>query len=203
MYSAEIPRTFVLTVPRCMDRYYNEAKHLNSVGIQCEPFMGIDNEVMRLTPMDTFDIDRVGDRIGQKQIVACLSHYLMWKVMLYCPGDCFWALEWDAEFKPDWKNHYAAAMAVLPDDWDMVYLGSCCCSGRPTRFIGNNLAEVKWPLCGHAIMYRKKALVTLLDIHQKIWAPLDIGMRISSLPRLRVYTILPRMVNQRATPLPP
>jgi hypothetical protein len=52
-------------------------------------------------------------------------------------------------------------------------------------------------------MYRKKALPVLLDVHQKIWASLDIAMEYESLPKLRVYTILPRMVNQRATPLPP
>ena len=52
-------------------------------------------------------------------------------------------------------------------------------------------------------MYRKKSLPVLLDVHQKFWAPLDIAMLYDSLPKLRVYTILPRLVSQRNTVIPP
>ena len=202
MYPVTQPRAFVLTVERMRSKFDEEAAHLTSLGITFEPFLGFDNSLLRLNPEDTFDIDRKGDRIGHKQVCACLSHYLLWKVMLYCPGDAFWGLEYDAQFKPDWKDQYAAAMAVLPDDWDIVFLGSCCCKGLKGRHVGNNLYEVHHPLCGHAIMYRKKALPVLLDVHQKVWGPLDIAMKETSLKQLRVYTLLPRMVLQRSTPIP-
>jgi hypothetical protein len=191
------------------ETYQKESQHLNERGISHEAFIGIDNSVMKLEAVDLYRtkdgkwLGQPNEKAGQKQVVACLSHYLMWKVMLHSPGDSFWGLEYDAEFPADWAAQYYQAIAVLPDDWDLVFLGSCCCKGKPTRHIGNNLYEVHYPLCGHAIMYRKKALPVLLDVHQKIWASLDIAMEYESLPKLRVYTILPRMVNQRATPLPP
>ena len=203
MYTVEIPRTFVLTIPRAQEKYEQERKHLEENGIPSEPFYGLDVERTKLLPVDTFDVDRVGDKICSRHIVAQLTHYLAWKVLSYLPGDAFWLLEYDAYFKPDWKAQYEQAMAVLPDDWDIVFLGSCCCRGRESRHIGNNLYEVKYPLCGHAVMYRKKSLAVMLDVHQKIWAPLDIALMYDSLPKLRVYTILPRLASQRNTVIPP
>lgn len=177
--------------------------HLMQNGIAHEPFYGLDNEVYRVNPIDTFDIDRVGDRIGPKQVCACMSHYLMWKVLSYLPGDSFWCLEDDVELVPNWQQAYRNAMGHVPDDWDIIFLGSCCCDGRPTLDYGGGLYEVKWPMCGHAMQIRQKALPVLLEAHQKLWAPLDIAMYYNSLPNLKVYTILPRMFSQRNTIIPP
>ena len=200
-----IPRTFVITMRRSepIPRFEATSKHLAEMGIPFEPFYGVDNRVCRLLPLDTFDIDRVGDKIGEIHVAAHLTHYLLWKVLSYLPEDSFWALEYDALFEPDWRERFDAAMSVLPDDWDAVFLGSCCTANRPTTHIGKNLYEVHWPLCGHAIMWRKKAMQVMLEVHQKVWAPLDIALFYDSLPKLKVYTILPRIVNQLATTIPP
>jgi len=202
------PRTFVLTVNRPIRRFDETTKHLDEIGIKWEPFIGMDNQVCRLNSKDTFDFDRAGERLETKHVAATLTHYLLWKTMSYQPDDSFVALEFDVRFVNGWKDQFDMAMKVLPDDWDLVYLGSCCCKGRetfpvPHVFPTVNLYEVKYPLCGHAIMYRKKSLETLLDVHQKINMPLDIAMYHMSLPKLKVYTILPRIVDQHATFLPP
>jgi len=195
------PRTFVLTVNRHIARFDKTAAHLTESGLVWEPFYCMDNQICRLTPMDTFDVDRAGERIAPKHICAQMSHYMLWKVMTYLPEDMFWALEYDVVLVPDWRAKFDSAMSVLPDDWDMVFLGSCCCEYRENKPIAKNLFEVKYPLCGHAIMYRKKALHVLLEVHQKFYAPLDIALLNDSLPKLRVYTILPAMINQRDTPM--
>jgi GR25 family glycosyltransferase involved in LPS biosynthesis len=150
----------------------------------------------------TFDLNKAGERLGIGPLVACLSHYMLWMVMSYLPGDSFWVLEDDAEFVDNWRWEYSEAISVLPNDWDVVFLGSCCASWSDKVWVEKNLAEVRYPMCGHAIMYRKKALATLLRIHQKIWAPLDIAMKFDSLPQLQCYTILPRIVNQRGSYIP-
>lgn len=197
------PRTFVLTVNRPIQRFTDTAAHLDSIGLKWERFNGFDNQICKLIPVETFDIDRVGEKIGSKHIAATLSHYLIWSLMSYSGDDSFWVLEYDVRLVDYWQERYAEAMAVLPDDWDMVFLGSCCCNGRETKLIGNNLYEVKYPLCGHAIMYRKKALPILLQEHQKICMPLDVALYYQSLPKLKVFTILPPIVVQAGTPLPP
>jgi len=200
-----IPRTFVISInrPGPIPKYEATKKHLEEVGVPFETFLGLDSEKCRLLPVDTFDVDRKGDKIGNYHIIGHLTHYMMWKTLFHQPEDAFWVLEYDAIMANGWREQFDSAMAVLPDDWDIVFLGSCCAQGRPTTHIGNNLYEVRWPLCGHALMIRKKALPVLLDVHQKVWAPLDIALFEDSLPKLRVYTILPRIVTQLDTTLVP
>lgn len=203
------PRTFVLTVNRPIKRFDDTTKHLDEIGIKWEPFIGMDNQKCRLSSKDTFDFDRAGERLESKHVAATLTHYLLWKVMQYQPDESFVALEFDVRFVDGWKAQFDQAVSVLPDNWDLVYLGSCCCKGREMYPVAiehikvPNLFNVRYPLCGHAIMYRKKCLPTLLDVHQKINMPLDIAMYHMSLPKLQVYTILPRIVDQHATFLPP
>jgi len=198
-----IPRTFVLTVNRPIKRFDDTARHLDEQGIKWEPFIGMDNKICRLQALDTFDFDRAGERLEAKHVAATLTHYLLFKVMQYQSDESFWALEFDVRMVEGWREQYEEAMSVLPDDWDIVYLGSCCCEGRETFPVSKNLYDVRYPLCGHAIQYRKKCLATLLDIHQKINMPLDIAMYHLSLPKLRCYTILPRIVDQDGSFLPP
>lgn len=199
----QVPRTFVLTVRRPIVRFVETAAYLDSIKFPWERFNGFDNQITKLNPGDTFDVDRVGDRIGSKHIAACLSHYLLWGVMAYQPEDRFWVFEYDVRFADGWEAQYEEAMSVLPDDWDVVFLGSCCCEGRETFHVAKNLYDIRYPLCGHAIMYRKKCLETLMDVHQKIWAPLDISLFFGAWRKLRVYTIIPPIVVQHETPLPP
>lgn len=207
--SMNFPRTFVLTVRRPIKRFDETTKHLDEIGIKWEPFYGMDNQVCRLNSKDTFDLDRAGERLEAKHVAATLTHYLLWEVMLYQPDESFVALEFDVRFVEGWQERFNEVMEFLPDDWDLVYLGSCCCKGRNTYPVikndvqSKNLYDVRYPLCGHAIWYRKKCLETLLNIHQKISMPLDIAMFHLSLDKLRVYTVLPRLVEQHATFLPP
>lgn len=197
-----LPRTFVLTVDRPIKRFDECAEHLNSRGVKWERFNGFDNTLCRLSPIDTFDLDRAGERIGPKHICATLSHYLIWKVMEYQPDDSFIVFEYDVRLAPDFEEKYLQAMSCVPDDWDMLFLGSCCTEGRPSLPINGNVYEVKYPLCGHACQIRKKALPVLLREHQRIYQPLDIALYYQSMPQLRVYTVLPAIVGQEGTYLP-
>lgn len=197
------PRVFVLTVNRHIQRFTDTAAHLDDIGMEWERFNGFDNQLCRLLPMDSFDLDRVGEKIGIKHVAATLSHYSIWKLMSYSTDDMFWVLEYDVRMVEGWEAEYERAMSVMPEDWDVVFLGSCCCKGRDTTHIGENVYEVKYPLCGHALCYRKKALPVLLHEHQTIRMPLDVALYYQSFPKLRVYTILPPIVEQHGTFTPP
>lgn len=198
-----IPRTFVLTVDRPIQRFTETAAHLDSLGLKWERFDGVDNQRCRLNPVETFDLDRAGERIGTKHVAACFSHYLLWKVLSYCQEDLFWCLEYDIRLEPNFLERWDQIMQDVPDDFDIIFIGSCCCAGRETKHIKGEVYEVHWPLCGHGLCIRKKALPTLLKEHQKIWAPLDIALFYGALPKLRVYTVIPPLVGQAGTPLPP
>lgn len=205
------PRAFLLTVKRSLPKCEITLAHLKSAGVTTETFFGLDAMELNLSPNNLFErngesLGRFpdgrpvpGEKIGYRPVAACLSHYMLWKVLSYMPEDSFWILEDDAEFVPDWSNRYHEAMNHVPSDWDIIFIGSCCTAGRPSQNLGGGLFEVKYPMCGHALQIRKKALPVLLEVHQRIWAPLDIAMIYDSLPKLKVYTILPRIVNQRGT----
>lgn len=199
----KLPKTWVLTIERQIARFDITAKHLDEMGVRWERFNGYDNLRTRLSPLQTFDLDRVGERIGPKHIAATLSHMAIWYVQLYQPDDSFIVYEYDVELVPDWREQFERAMSVMPDDWDVAFLGSGCRTGRETKHIAENVYEIRYPLAGHALMYRKKALPTLIREHQRISMPLDIAMYHQSFPMLRVYTVVEPIALQRGTPLPP
>lgn len=198
----QIPRVLCLTVDRPIQRFTETAAHLDNIGVKWERFDGLDNQICKLSPVECFDLDRAGERIGTKHVAACLSHYLLWKCMSMQPDDSFWVLEYDARLVDGWREKYEEAMSVMPDDWQVIFLGSCCCAGRETKHIGKNVYEVLYPLCGHAIMYRQSALSVLLKEQQRIYAPLDISLYYGAWQKLRVYTIIDPIVVQAGTPLP-
>lgn len=197
------PRIFVLTVDRPITRFDETAIHLDSRDIKWERFNGFDNQKCRLSPIDTFDLDRVGERIGPKHVAACLSHYLVWKVMEYQPDDSWITLEYDARLPENYSERFEQIMKDLPDDWQICFLGSCCCAGRPTTHIKGEVYEVLYPLCGHGQLVRRSALPVLLKESQRVYAPLDIALYENALPKLRTYTVIPPLVTQAGTPLPP
>lgn len=198
-----MPKVWVLTVDRPIQRFADTAAHLNSLGVKWERFNGFDNQRLKLSPIETFDLDRVGERIGPKHVAACLSHYLLWSLQSYRDEDSFLVLEYDARLPNNYQQRFEHVANDLPEDWQCCFVGSCCCSGRPTRHIKGDIYEVYFPLCGHAIWWRKSALPILLRECQRVYMPLDIHLFMNVLPKLRTYTVLPPLVTQAGTPLPP
>ncbi len=198
-----LPRTFVLTVDRPIARFVRCAEHLDSLGIKWERFNGFDNTVCKLTPVETFDLDRVGERIGPKHVAATLSHIALWYVMMFQPEDSFIAFEYDVSLPPDFEARFHDEMSVVPPEWDVVMLGSCCTEGREKTHVGKNVYAIREALCGHAFLIRKKALPVLIREQQRIYAPLDIALTLGAFKKLNVFAILPSLVGQAGTPLPP
>lgn len=199
------PRAFVITLKRTSERYAKEQEHLRSVGISAEPFYGLDAAIAGLQTDHTYEVDNPGTNyhMGPKLVALYLSHYMLWRVLQYLPEDVFWVLEDDAQWDAEWAKQYAEAMSVVPKDWDLVWLGSCCTGERVAKCIAKNLYDVRYPLCTHAYQVHKKALATMIDVHQKVWAPLDLALMFDSMPQLNVYTILPRLAAQWNTCIQP
>lgn len=198
------PRTFCISLRRATERWERERKHLDSIGMKYERFLGIDADVSGLVTTHTFEHDNPGAGyiIGKKSVCLCLSHYMLWGALTLCEGDAFRILEDDSKWEPNWKERYGAAMRVMPEDWDMIFLGSCCAEDKPKAKVNGEVWEVKYPMCMHSYMVRKKALPKLLECMEKVDGPLDISLfRVMDI--LRVYTILPRLSDQFNTLIPP
>lgn len=194
-----IIRTFCITLPETPERKERARAHFSESGIhQVEWFNGVHAEKMGLSTLHPYELDHPGSgfRMGFKPTGIWLSHYILWNILSHLYDDYFLVLEDDAKFLPDWHPRFVQALNDVPGDFDALYIGSCCCNGRPTKHVKGEVYEVKYPLCSHAVVWARKAIATLLATHRKCYAPIDISVTLHSFDKLKVYTVLPRLVEQ-------
>jgi GR25 family glycosyltransferase involved in LPS biosynthesis len=198
-------RQFIITVPSSKERFDLTMAHLATEGLAPTPFVGISADISGLETKWTYEVDHPGSgyRIGPKHVAMNLSHYMLWKVCSFIEGDSFIIFEDDVRFVVGWRPHFEDAVAHLPSDWDMLYVGSCCCAVNSNAPIHGRLHKTKYALCTHAYAVRKKALLILLEHCQKVWTHIDINIMFGAFPHLNCYAIIPRLADQQDTIIPP
>ncbi len=203
-------RTFVLSLPdneapgrkaAAMAHFKSAKPPLHDVQF----FNGIHAERAGLATCHTYELDNPGTnfRMGFKPTGIWLGHIMLWSALMLVHEDHFMILEDDAKFQDGWHTHFVQALQDVPPDFDMLYIGSCCTEHAPKTQIKNRVWEVKYPQCTHAYVVAKKALPTLLRTNRKAYAPMDIAIMLHSAPSLKVYTVLPRIVDQWNTNIDP
>jgi GR25 family glycosyltransferase involved in LPS biosynthesis len=197
-------RPFVVTVREMPERTEFIQNHFKSFGVEAENFSGINGSIAGVRTEHTYEVDNPGSgwRIGHKEVATWLSFYMMWSAMIYMPEPYFWSLEWDCRFQTNWKARLESAILNTPKDFDMLFVGSCCCGAARRSHVMGEVWDVRYPVCGHSTIIAKKALPVLLETQRKIYAPLDLSLMYHSLPLLKVYTVLPRICDQFNTELP-
>lgn len=201
-----IIRTFVITLPEKPERREKAMAHFKERGIHAYQFFnGLHAEKAGLSTVHPYEVDHPGSgfRMGFAPTGIWLAHVMLWSVLNFLHDDHYLILEDDARFPEDWHGRYTEALRSVPGDFDMLYVGSCCCKGRPTTHIKGEVFEVKYPQCTHAYIVAKKAIPLLLARHRKCWAPIDIALMLESHEHLKVYTVLPRIVEQFNTEILP
>lgn len=194
-------RTIFISLPHeSPERTEAARKHFAEHGISAELFVGVHGEKMGLIQTNPYMVDRKpGDELfyaGPKPLGIFLSHYSLWTMMQHLPDEHVFILEDDAKFEDGWKEKFEGAMQDVPADFDFLYIGSCCSKHEPTRLIKGLVHEVKYPMCFHAYVVAKKAVPHLLATNRDCYAPIDISVKFHSFDKLKVYTLLPRIVGQ-------
>lgn len=170
---------------------------------------GINAAQAGLSTSHPYEVDNPGSgfNVGPKHVGIWLGHYIAWSVMLHQPDSHCLLLEDDVELCPDFREQFDTAMRDVPSDFDLLYLGSCACKGHPSTHVRGAVWDVRYPQCNHAIVYAKKALPLLMRImRQKCYGPVDCCMVLDVFrpnPDLKIYTVLPRLAEQRDTFLHP
>jgi hypothetical protein len=197
-------RPFVMVVPELPEKTAFIQAHLKSVGIEAEEFHCINALTAGLRTVHPYEYDAPGSgwNIGVKPVALLVSCQMFWCAAQYMPDSHFLFLEWDAKFHPDWRERTEQALRDVPPDFDFLFLGSCCCNDKPRTKIKGEVWEVKYPLCGHAVIIARRAMPTLLATQRKFYAPADISLAFHSFPLLKVYTVLPRVADQFDNNLP-
>ncbi len=197
-------RALVLTVQEMPEKTDFIQGHFKERGIEAENFNCFSAALSGLNTSHLYTVDDPsGWNIGGKAVANWCSQYMLWNAMLYMPESHFLQLEWDAKFPPDWKAATEDALRNTPTDFDLLYIGSCCAQGKESTHHGGKVYTVKWPMCNHATIIAKKALPIMLSTQRKCYAPMDLGMMFHTLDNLKVYTVLPRIVDQFDTFLHP
>ncbi len=196
-------KTFLITCPELSNDLIEAKKHLDARGIDFDVIQGIHGETFGLLPSRPYNEDRPGQGhlTPISQVGLTLSHYMTWQVCQHCPGDEFMILEADCKFPADWKERLDIEMDDLLDDWDIFLIGNSNTHDKEKKHICGDVWEVKYPFCTHAYIVRRKALQVLLTHCRDATMKIDLLMIKKAYPLLRVFTMLPRLVEQRGTDL--
>lgn len=204
-------RCFCLVCPEITGEQERAKAYFDSIGLPVEFIQGIHGATSGLVTTHLYEVDHPGSgyKVGTKISALCLSHILAWTACSVLPDDTFLILESDAKFIPDWKARLEQAVADLPPDWDMLYVGSCNCDGKPREHVKGDVYRMSAanphdaPQCTHAILYNKKAIPVVLRTQRKIYTGIDLSLIYQTLPLLNVYVVLPRIAEQWNTEISP
>lgn len=196
-------KTFLLYCPEIEGDLENAKKHLGARGIFFDPIMAIHGEKFGLLPSRPYNVDKPGQGhlTPISQVGLTLSHYMTWQICELLPDDEFLILEADAKFPVDWVDRLVIARSDLPQDWDIFLIGNSNTEDKPKEHICGDVWVVKYPFTTHAYIVRRKALRTLLEHCRDATLKIDILLIQRAYPLLKVYTMLPRLVEQRGTEL--
>lgn len=192
-----MPKLYCLTCHQIPGRREAAAARFTEQGLQVEFFDGVHGATAALLPgLPAFDSPTY--RITPGRLGMIMSRLLLWTQCLERPEDPVLLLEDDAVPCLDFAQELQLSLAALPADWDVVHVGSCCTEGKPTTTINERVAEVKYPLCCHAVLWRKRAIrVALEQLRRCSWSShSDIILARLVYPRLRHYTLQPGLVTQ-------
>lgn len=191
-------KTFCLTLPENPERRSKAEANFKELGIDVTFCDGIHGATAGVYTIHPYEVDNPGSgfRMGFAPTGIFLAHYMLWTALQFLEGDHFFILEDDVKFAPDWSERTEKSLSDVPPDFDMLYLGSCCCKIRFKRHIKGEVWEVRYPQCTHAYMVAKKALPVMLATNRRIYAPVDIALTLHTHPRLKIATVLPRIFEQ-------
>jgi GR25 family glycosyltransferase involved in LPS biosynthesis len=147
------------------------------------------------------DHPKAGSLIDMAQVGLTLSHYMVWQICEHHSDDVFMILEDDCVFPEGWSERISDAMRDMPEDWGILLIGSSNTSDKEKSHIKGDIWEVKYPFCTHAMIIARKALPVLIEHCRDASKHIDILLHDEGYSRLKVYTLLPRLCEQRGNPL--
>lgn len=168
-------------------------------------FYGLDGPKSKLATTVSYEIDKPDSKLTlhPKSIGCFMSHWMLWKALDFDPNtpDVIYVFEDDVLLRPNWRETVERALTKLPEDWDILFPGSCCAGDRRGKEYDWNLFE-GLPLCTHFYIVRKKAIKILIESNEEVRYPIDIQLYYRSWPLLRSFIIFPRVADQVDTVFP-
>jgi GR25 family glycosyltransferase involved in LPS biosynthesis len=187
---------------------WHSRAHFAERGLDVQWYYGIHAERIGVNAVVTSAVIAPTDpdqthSIGMMSTGCWLSHRALWAALLLLPDDEFLIVEDDVRFETNWRVRFDAALRDVPDDWDMLFVGSCC-TARQRRLVRGEIYADAAPQCTHAYCVRKKSLLPLCELADEVGVrkPVDTFLAHHATSRLHIYTVLPRIADQYDAILP-
>lgn len=199
-------KTYCLCLPEYPEAIEKAKVHFEASGLPDVEFVwGIHAEIAGLATEHPYERDAPGSgfRMGYKPTGIWLGHLLIWNIAMRCNDDHIMVLETDAQFHEGWKQKLEEALKIVPSNFDFLHPGHCCMEGFERTHVGGDVWESKHAQCTQCYVVRRGVLPFLLKTIRKCYAPVDIQMQLECFPHLKTYAIMPRIVSQFGTIIPP
>ncbi len=193
-----------ITVPELQAERDKAQAHFKERGVNAEFISGIHGVTSGLVTTFNYDYDHPGTQfnVGAKIISLAINHMMAWTACTLLQDETFLILEADAKFPEDWSARLNQALLDLPDDWDILYVGSCNCMGKNFEHVKGSVHRVntadnhQCPQCSQAILYTRNAIRVCIATQRRFYVGVDLALIFHTLPLLKTYVILPRLVSQ-------
>lgn len=187
------------------ERRKRAEERLSNLNLDLHFVTAMDGDKSGLVTTHTYEIDNPGSGyvIGPITVGIYLSHYVAWQICDALPDSHVLILEDDAVPHERFMEKMEACISRTPADFDFLFLGSCATESQWKTRIKDDVWEVHYPQCLHAYIVAKKAIPTLLKEYQDVCGPVDCMLCAKKFSGLKVYTVLPRIVDQFETILCP
>lgn len=213
--SLKVLSVFLPDDKKWMEEHAEGATHFKEEGLNVYWVEGVHAEKWGLQSRHIYLLDGKPEEqfyIGTPKVGGFLSWYVLYHIMKAMNYSHYFILEMDARFINGWREKLEQALKDVPEDFDFLFVGSCCAMDKEPVHIKGDVyefpyrGEEKWqhyPQCGHAYIIAKKCVQLLIDTQRDVANPVDISLIKYAFPKLKIYAILPRLANQKATYLAP
>ena len=171
--------------------------------LDVERFAGIHGQCVGVAPIRTvWDADRLNPfRNNPGKMSITISKMLLFQRILDRGDPEAIIFENDVNLVRYFPKEFETSFNALPDDWEVVHIGHCCTQGRPQTVINDRVTEIAWPLCCHAVLWRRKAIELAYEtIRHADWGSnSDIIFEHKVYPQLKCYSFVPELAHQDGT----
>lgn len=135
--------------------------------------------------------------LRMSEISLILKHNYIWEKMIKDDIDNVLVLEDDALLDNDFVEKYYSYTRDLPEDYDLLWVGSCCGLHAPNISLDKHIYQNDGSRCTHAYLISKKCASKMIEQHKINNSPADFmfneAIRICG---LKNYWLEPDLVSQ-------
>lgn len=197
-------KQFCLTVRESFERNERVQQRFKDNDLDVEFFYGLHGQTIGIQPTQTvWDTNRDNTfRNNPGKLSITISKLMLFQHILDKGYDEVLIYENDVTFVDNYREEFEQSYQLLPENWEAAHCGSCCIENKPTVAINSRISTIKYPLCCHAILWKKEAIRKAYEaIKIASWGSnSDIILERAVYPKMNHYCFIPQICFQEDKP---